>query len=240
MEEKDTKIVDEKTTTQKRKPAQKSTNTKQNEDLKQQLEQSEKEKLEMMEMMKSLQEQINNMKNQQPQIIIPREGENDREIEVGCRLFCGAVLSSANGEVEVRLKCGEVTEITIREMQSLLRSGFGYKKLFEKGVLYFEDPEMYNQFKIRNPLDLSEEVLIEHLLDEDYNQMVAYLSKITNDRHDDMVCHTVNYNTALLYKAGKLKDWSYANRSNFESYMGVKVDDVVSKIDDIAKRTDLI
>lgn len=244
MEEKDTKVQEEKTTPKRRTAtktnATKATEPKESEALKKQLEQSEKEKQQMMEMMKNLQDQIDSMKTQQPQIVIPREGENDREIEIGCRLLCGAVLVSPNGDFELRLRCGEEAEVSIREMQSVLRSRFGFKRFFEKGVLYFVDPEMYSYFKIRNPIDLSEDTLIEHLLDDDYNDMVSYLAQVTNNKREDMICHTINYNTALLYKDGKLEDWSYANRSNYEKYMGVKVDDILEKINLIMDKTDLI
>lgn len=233
MEEKDVKATEVKATkTTTRKAPAKTTKTAPKEDgeLKAKLEQAEKEKQEMMEMLKNLQSQVDSMKNQQPQYIIQQQGGSDTPCEIGCRLFCGAVLTSPSGDVEITLKHGEEVEVTVREMNEVFRSQFGYKKMFEKGVLYFVDPEMYDHFKIRNPIDLSEDVIVEHLLDEDYNRMIKYLSTITNGRRDDMVCHTICYNTAMLYSKGKLENWAYANRVNFESYMKVKVDDVVATI----------
>lgn len=231
-EVKATKPATRKTPAKTTKPAQKEDNM-----LKTQLEQAEKEKQEMMEMLKNLQSQVDSMKNQQPQYIIQQQGGSDTPCEIGCRLFCGAVLTSPSGDVEFTLKHGEEVEVTVREVNEVFRSQFGYKKMFEKGVLYFVDPEMYDHFKIRNPIDLSEDVIVEHLLDEDYNEMIKYLKDITNDRRDDMICHTICYNTAMLYQKGKLSDWSYANRTNFESYMKVQVDDVAKTI---SKAKDLL
>ena len=228
MEEKEVKTT--KTTTRKKTPAKVSQQPVEEVALQEQLQAAEKEKSETLKLVEQLNAEIDNMKSQQPQYIIQSQGINDTQIEIGCRLFCGAVLMSPSGEIEISLKCGEEVEVTIREMQEIFRSTFGYKKLFEKGVLYFVDPEMYDHFKVRNPIDLSEDALVEHLLNEDYTQMIKFLKDITNDRREDMICHTICYNTALLYMAGKLDDWSYANRNNFESYMKVKVDDVAKSI----------
>lgn len=234
MEEKDTKVTEEKVTAKApaRKKAPAKTATKSDGNLQSKLAQVEKEKSEMMEMIKSLQEQIKNINAPQAatQYIVQGQGEKDIPITIGCRLLCGATLYSPNKDVQITLKCGQESELTIREMQEIFRDEFGFKRLFEKGVMYFTDPEMYEYFSIHNPVDLSEDALLDILLADNYNDMIIFLRDVTNNKKDDMVSHTICYNTALLFKAGRLSEWSYANRVNFEKYMGIEVDSMVVNI----------
>lgn len=242
MEEKELKQQAEKANTTapapKKRAVAKTTPVKQEDDLKAKLESAEKENDEMRKMLEALQDQVASIKNQTPQYIIQQQGASDTPCEIGCRLFCGATLTSPSGDVEITIKCGEEVEVTIREVGEIFRSQFGFKKMFEKGVLYFVDPEMYNHFKIRNVIDLSDDALLPHLLDEDYNNMIGYLKNITNDKRDDMISHTICYNTAQMFKDGKLSKWNYDSRINFEHYMGVNISEL-SKMIDRAKESGL-
>lgn len=227
MEEKEVKVTETATKAPAKKKAPAKSNT-----LQAKLDKMEQEKLEMMELIKGLQEQISNANTQQPttQYIVQGQGEKDIPLTIGCRLFCGATLYSPSRDIQITLKCGQEADLTVREMQEIFRDDFGFKRLFEKGVMYFADPEMYEYFGIRNPVNLSEDALVEVLLADNYNDMIATLRDYTDDKKNDMVSHTICYNTALLYQKGKLGDWSYANRVNFEKYMGVDIEKMVSDI----------
>jgi len=190
----------------------------------------------MLEMMKAMKLEIENMKKV-PVFSGMVQNDNDEPVEIGCKLFNGATLSSANGDVSVVLKCGEETEVTIRELKDIFRNQFDFKNMFRKGVLYFVDKDMYKYFKIRNVIDLSDEKLIEELVEKEPNEMVKFLKKVTNDKRNDMVSHTICYNVASMLRDGKLKFWSYDGQSTFEQYMNVKLSNVIKNIDKIKKIT---
>lgn len=201
------------------------------------LEESEKKNDELFSIIKSLKDEMDSIKNSQPQYVI-QQGVNDKEISIGCRLFCGATLLSPSGEIQIRVKCGEETTLTIHEMQEIFRNQFRYKRLFEKGVLYFVDEEMYDYFKIRNVLDLSDEALVDALTGS-VESMKSFLANITDNKRDDMVEHTICYKTAKLLDSGKLGDWSYGNRVGFDAYMGVKIENIIKLMKKIENSSDI-
>lgn len=156
---------------------------------------------------------------------------NDIEVAVGCRALNGACLANKSGDIEYNVRYKDVEHIPYNELKECFKSNVNnYKDLFAKGIFYFEDESMYDEFGIKNRIDLSEKNLIKILL---ANQ-VPFLDKLYIRGQKDVVLYmTVLYLVAELYSEGKLNEWSWDGRNTFETHYKIRLDDIVRQIQSV-------
>ena len=193
------------------------------------LEAKDKEMQEMKIQMEMLMKQMAQMAtmNQNVQMGKP----NDIEVVVGCRALNGACLANKSGDIEYNIKYREVESIPYNELKECFKSNVNnYKDLFAKGIFYFEDEAMYDEFGVKNRIDLSEENLTKILL----SNQVPFLDKLYVRGQKDVVLYmTVLYLVAELYSEGKLNNWSWEGRNIFESHYKIRLDDIIRQIQSI-------
>lgn len=187
-------------------------------------EDSDNKLKELQIQMELLMKQMSMMNQSQPHI----SNQDDIDIIVGCRALNGATLISKNGEIEYDLKYKEEREIPFRELKECFKNNVNnYRDLFKKGVFYFVDKNMYDEFSIKDILDLSEENLIEILLRNE----IPFEDKLYVRGQKDMALYmTVLYIVADLYCQGKLTQWNYGGRIAFENHYKTKLDDMIRQI----------
>ena len=156
---------------------------------------------------------------------------NDIDVAVGCRALNGACLANKNGDIEYNIKYKEIDYIPYNELKECFKSNVNnYKDLFAKGIFYFEDEAMYDEFMIKNRIDLSEENLVKILL----SNQVPFLDKLYIRGQKDVVLYmTVLYLVAELYSEGKLNEWSWDGRNTFETHYKIRLDDIVRQIQSV-------
>lgn len=187
-------------------------------------EESDKKFTELQAQMQLLMQQVSMMGNTNTTISVAEE------VEVGCRLFSGGAVCNRTEDILYRFKYGEIKEIPVDELKECFRNQINnYRDLFAKGVFYFLNEKYYNEFKIRERLDLSEETLIDLLVNKRIS--VPYKEHMmVNGHRENNVYLTVLYIIADLYLQGKLSTWDFTQKREFEIYFGKRIDDVASMV----------
>ena len=180
--------------------------------------------------------QIEMLMKQMTQMVTMNQGvqvgkANDIEVAIGCRALNGACLANKSGDIEYNIRYKDVEYIPYNELKECFKSNVNnYKDLFAKGIFYFEDETIYDEFGVKNRIDLSEENLIKILL---ANQ-VPFLDKLYIRGQKDVVLYmTVLYLVAELYSEGKLNEWSWDGRNTFETHYKIRLDDIVRQIQSV-------
>ena len=193
------------------------------------LEAKDKEMQEMKTQMEMLMKQMAQMATINQGVQVGKA--NDIEVAIGCRALNGACLANKSGDIEYNIRYKDVEYIPYNELKECFKSNVNnYKDLFAKGIFYFEDETMYDEFGVKNRIDLSEENLIKILL---ANQ-VPFLDKLYIRGQKDVVLYmTVLYLVAELYSEGKLNEWSWDGRNTFETHYKIRLDDIVRQIQSV-------
>lgn len=193
------------------------------------LEAKDKEMQEMKIQMEMLMKQMAQMATMNQGVQVGKA--NDIEVAIGCRALNGACLANKSGDIEYNIRYKDVEYIPYNELKECFKSNVNnYKDLFAKGIFYFEDETMYDEFGVKNRIDLSEENLIKILL---ANQ-VPFLDKLYIRGQKDVVLYmTVLYLVAELYSEGKLNEWSWDGRNTFEAHYKIRLDDMVRQIQSV-------
>lgn len=145
------------------------------------------------------------------------------EVVIGCRLIQGTGWGDKKtAEGEITLKYGEEKSITVSDMKRFFRDG-NVKKLFIDGICYFANAEDYEKFGIRTHLDLSEENLIELFSNDNINEIVGNLNKITENQRNTNVVNCLIFRLCEMVKDRKL-NLDYYVRKGIEDYFGYTLD----------------
>lgn len=157
------------------------------------------------------------------------------EVEIGCRLFSGGVICNKTEDIMYSFGYSEIKEIPLVELKECFRNQINnYKDLFAKGCFYFLDESYYKEFKIREFLDLSEETIVDMLINK--GVAVPYQSEMmVNGHRENIVYLTVLYVVADLYREGKLQSWDFNKKKSFETYYNKRIDDVASVVSVLKK-----
>lgn len=152
----------------------------------------------------------------------------DEEITIGCRIFNGVTLSSPGGDITIPIGYREEAQVTTSELKDIFKNPFGYKNMFKKGIIYFEDEDNYKKFKITKEFDLSDENLIALLSSNTYN-IIEQIKLITNDKKDLTQIYALIYQIAYLISHRKV-DMDYDVRSQLEKYLGVEFSTLITNL----------
>ena len=151
------------------------------------------------------------------------KNSNGKKYSIGCRLINGITLFSPKREVERRITYGQLEDVTEYEMDMLLKNN-QVRDFLKKDVVYFNNEEDYDTFKITDRLDISDEILEDAALNLDPNKLVDQLNKWTREKKDDPVLHSIFYRFVELYTNGRIIRMTYTNRKAIEAYFRFTID----------------
>lgn len=152
------------------------------------------------------------------------------DVAVGCRAINGASLASKDESIEYNLKYKEVEYIPYADLKECFKSRVNdYKDLFAKGIFYFVDEENYAEFNIRDRIDMSEDNIIDILVNQG---AVPFADRLyVRGQKDNTLYMAVLYLVSDLFRQGKLSDWTYTNRKQFENMFKTSIDEAVSRLE---------
>lgn len=163
------------------------------------------------------------MKNQNNNVQLVYDRGQEGDVVIGCRVLQGIGWgdpSSANGEI--RLRYGEEQSVPISDMKRFFRS-HSIRKLFEDGLCYFAEPADYAIFNIRNYIDLSDEGLEKIFTQDNVNDIIKNLNKITTEKKDSGIVNCLIFRICDMIRHNKL-NWDYYTRKAVENYFGTEFD----------------
>jgi hypothetical protein len=144
------------------------------------------------------------------------------QIEIGCNLIMGSIISSPNNETQIDIKYNEVLTVTSSDIAAVLKNSKN-RELFVKDLVYFVDETNYKFFNIKKKNDLSDKALIAIASNEDSEKLNGILDKLTSKKNDSDVMHTIFYKIVDLNTSGKLKNMTYPAREAIETYFSMKI-----------------
>lgn len=178
-------------------------------------------KAQLEEMKNAMAELMKNQNSNNQQVAYVRGQEGDTVI--GCRVLQGVGWGDPSGvSGEVRLKYGEEQSIPISDMKRFFRN-HSIKKLFEDGLCYFAEPTDYAIFNIRNYTDLSDEGLEKIFTQDNVNDIIKDLNKITTEKKDSGIVNCLIFRICDMIRHNKLS-WDYYTRKAVENYFGTEFD----------------
>lgn len=192
------------------------------------IEKLQKEKEQMSNDLESLKTQMALLMKQMSlqSAIAPQE---EKEVEVTCYCINGGVITNNDGSVRYDIKYKESAMIPMSELKECFKAKMNdYRVLFRKGMFVFEDKDVYADFKIKDIIDMSDDVLVEMLNKGE----IPYQDKMeVGGNIDFILSNTLIYRVADLRRAGKLKDLSYGNQKKFETYFDVTIDSCINQLE---------
>lgn len=186
----------------------------------------------MQKQMQEMQQAFIALQSQKSQSSNNYNDDKYRQIEIGCRLINGVSLYSPRREVERDITYGSPITVSEEEMNMLLKTPVT-KKFLENDVIYFVDKEEYDNFKIFNHIDLSDDKLIELVSNSSTNELIAKLNELTRNKREDALMHSLFYRIVDLTTKNKLNGMKYENRRAIEQYCKFKIETAQMLIDNI-------
>lgn len=150
--------------------------------------------------------------------------ENSEIYEIGTRLVNGVTIFSPRREVEKEIPFNKIIELDKYELDMLLKSNY-VREWFEKDVLFFNDKEVYKERRIKKEFDLSDEHLIDVILNKTTTKVMEEISEMTRKYKDDPMIHCVFYRIVELCSNGSLSKMPHETRRAIEKAFNFKIDD---------------
>lgn len=165
----------------------------------------------------------------------PNQHAQKESARIGCRAFSGVTLSTGDESIQYSFEVGDEKDIPLDDLKQLLKENGtrNNKRLFEKGLFYFVDPEDYKTFGIKPRVDLSIENIKRVVTEPDIDKMIREVKEMTKDKVDWAITHSLKFTIAQMWvdkENQPLKNWTYANRVALENYFGNKFDDLIAGI----------
>lgn len=186
-------------------------------------EEVEELKKQLEEMKKAMAELISVQKQEAvaAPIVVKQE---ESEVVIGCRVLQGIGWEDPvpGGAGEVRLGFNEEQAIPVSDMKRFFRQRI-VRQLFEDGLCYFAEPEDYALFNIRKYADLSNENLVGILTQENTNDIIRELDKLTNSKKNSGIVNCLVFRICDMIRKNELQ-WDYYIRKSIEQYFGVEFD----------------
>ena len=150
-------------------------------------------------------------------------GENSTIYEIGTRLVNGVTIYSPRREVEKEIPFNKIIELDKYELDMLLKSNY-VKEWLEKDVLFFNNEEAYEERRIKKQYDLTDESLIDMILNQSTVEVMEALSKMTRKYKDDPMIHCIFYRIVELCSNGSLSKMPHETRQEIEKEFNFKID----------------
>ena len=157
-----------------------------------------------------------------------------KKYNIGGRLINGVTIYSPKREVERRIPYKETIEVNEYEIEMLLKTQF-VKDFLRKDIIFFTDEENYEKFKIYDRLDLSDEKIINMVLKYTSNDLVNELNRLTRDKKDDPVVHSLFYRIVELDMSGAIARMVHENRVAIETYFKYRIENARTLIESLKK-----
>lgn len=184
---------------------------------------NEKDLLEKLEAVLKINDMLVSENEKQKQLIESMRGRGPRNVAVGCNAVYGVTLQAPNGEIELDLQYGDITNITDEDIKTLLKRN-STRKLFSSGIVYFVDESEYDNFGIRRRVSINDEQIIEVFKANDKDALKSYFDEATSRKYDLNVMNTLFYKIVLMNMTGKLGNIPYDMRTTVEDYFNMKLD----------------
>lgn len=179
------------------------------------------------EMKKAMELLMKNKANTPSERVYVKQAED--EVVVGCRVLQGIGWGSPKDPAgEIRLDFNEEQSITVSDMRRFFRQS-AIRKLFEDGLCYFAEPENYTLFNIRKHIDLSNENLINILTQDDINDIIRDLDKLTSNKKNSSIINCIVFRICDMIRTNVLT-WDYYSRKAIEGYFDMEFDRGISTL----------
>lgn len=184
---------------------------------------NEKDLLAKLEAALKINDMLVSENEKQKQMIESMRSNSPRNVAVGCNAVYGITLQAPNGEIEIDLQYGDITNIADDDIKTLLKRN-STRKLFISGIVYFVDESEYSNFGIRRKVSINDEKIIDVFSKNDKEVLKDYLDEATGRKYDLNVMNTLFYKIVLMNMSGKLGNIQYDLRTTVEDYFNMRLD----------------
>ena len=181
-----------------------------------------KELMEKLEAVLAINEKLMAENRSQKAMLDNLKAGDSRNIAIGCNAVYGVTLRAPNGEIEIDVNYGEITNITSDDVKTLLKRN-STRKLFISGIVYFVDETEYDNFGVKRRASLNDDYIISTFL-KGNDAIREYFEEATSRKYDSNVMNILFYKIIVMNLEGKFGNLPYEIRTLIEDYFGMKID----------------
>lgn len=181
-----------------------------------------KELMEKLEAVLAINEKLMAENRSQKAMLDNLKAGDSRNIAIGCNAVYGVTLRAPNGEIEIDVNYGEVTNITSDDVKTLLKRN-STRKLFISGIVYFVDETEYDNFGVKRRASLNDDHIIS-TFQKGNDAIREYFEEATSRKYDSNVMNILFYKIIVMNLDGKFGNLPYEIRTLIEDYFGMKID----------------
>lgn len=181
-----------------------------------------KELMEKLEAVLAINEKLMAENRSQKAMLDNLKAGDSRNIAIGCNAVYGVTLRAPNGEIEIDVNYGEVTNITSDDVKTLLKRN-STRKLFISGIVYFVDETEYDNFGVKRRASLNDDHIIS-TFQKGNAAIREYFEEATSRKYDSNVMNILFYKIIVMNLEGKFGNLPYEIRTLIEDYFGMKID----------------
>lgn len=152
-----------------------------------------------------------------------KETVEEEDVSLGCNMVYGILLSSPDGSVSLKLKYKDIIDVDYYEFKQLFKKAF-LKDALKSGLIYFENEEDYNRFKIKKTKDITDEAIINIIKDNSLNDIISKFNELTQNKKNHNIVHSILYRICYMLKRNIIPAMSYEIRVGIEDYFGMKLE----------------
>ena len=181
-----------------------------------------KELMEKLEAVLAINEKLMAENRSQKAMLDNLKAGDSRNIAIGCNAVYGVTLRAPNGEIEIDVNYGEITNITSDDVKTLLKRN-STRKLFISGIVYFVDETEYDNFGVKRRANLNDDYIIS-TFQKGNDAIREYFEEATSRKYDSNVMNILFYKIIVMNLDGKFGNLPYEIRTLIEDYFGMKID----------------
>lgn len=181
-----------------------------------------KELMEKLEAVLAINEKLMAENRSQKAMLDNLKAGDSRNIAIGCNAVYGVTLRAPNGEIEIDVNYGEITNITSDDVKTLLKRN-STRKLFISGIVYFVDETEYDNFGVKRRASLNDDYILS-TFQKGNDAIREYFEEATSRKYDSNVMNILFYKIIVMNLEGKFGNLPYEIRTLIEDYFGMKID----------------
>lgn len=181
-----------------------------------------KELMEKLEAVLAINEKLMAENRSQKAMLDNLKAGDSRNIAIGCNAVYGVTLRAPNGEIEIDVNYGEITNITSDDVKTLLKRN-STRKLFISGIVYFVDETEYDNFGVKRRASLNDDYIIS-TFQKGNDAIREYFEEATSRKYDSNVMNILFYKIIVMNLDGKFGNLPYEIRTLIEDYFGMRID----------------